>query len=105
MEPSLYRVIVSPRAFLDLDDILDYIKRDSPANAIKVVDRLWESMRSLEQMPFRYPVVQGARVRSRAVRRMPVSPFLIYYRVVEEMRVVRVLTVRHGHRSQPKRFP
>jgi len=39
-----YRVIVSPRAFSDLDGILDYIKRQSPANAAKVIDLLWKAM-------------------------------------------------------------
>ena len=45
--PGSYRVIVSPRAFDGLDRIIDYIKTDSPANAVKVVDRLWESMQRL----------------------------------------------------------
>jgi len=103
--PGAYRVIVSPRAFDDLDRIIDYIKADSPSNAAKVVDRLWESMQRLRDMPHRYRVVQGLSRPRRAVRKMPVPPFLVYYRIDDTMQVVRVLTVRHGRRRQPRRFP
>jgi toxin ParE1/3/4 len=102
--PGAYRVIVAPRAFDDLGRILDYIKRDSPANAAKVIDRLWESMRRLRELPHRYRVVQAVSRPTRAVRRMPVKPFLVYYRVDESMRLVRILTVTHGSQRQPRRF-
>jgi plasmid stabilization system protein ParE len=34
-----YRVIVSPQAFDDLNDILEFIAQHSPANAAAVIDR------------------------------------------------------------------
>jgi toxin ParE1/3/4 len=99
-----YRVIVSPRAFDDLDEILDYVKQVSPANAAKVIDRLWAAVQRLNEMPHRYRVVQAMSRPSRAVRRMPVRPYLVYYRIDEAFHVVRVLTILHGHRRQPRRF-
>jgi plasmid stabilization system protein ParE len=33
-----------------------------------------------------------------------VPPFIIYYRITEKPATVRVLTVRHGARRQPRRF-
>ena len=99
-----YRVIVSPRAFSDLDGILDYIKRQSPANAAKVIDLLWKAMQGLAQLPRRYRVVGGSRQPKRAVRRMPVSSYLVYYRIDDDQQVVRILSVWHGARRQPKRF-
>jgi plasmid stabilization system protein ParE len=39
------------------------------------------------------------------VRRMPVPPYLIYYRVDDARRVVEVITIRHGKRRPPKSFP
>lgn len=99
-----YRVIVSPRAFDDLDEILRYVKQASPANAVKVIDRLWAATRRLNEMPHRYRVVQGFSRPGRAVRRMPVRPYLVYYRIDEANHVVRVLTIRHGHRRRPRRF-
>jgi plasmid stabilization system protein ParE len=35
---------------------------------------------------------------------MPVPPFILYYRADDGPRLVRVLTIRHGSRSQPRRF-
>jgi plasmid stabilization system protein ParE len=102
--PGVYLVIVSPRAFDDLDRILDHIKAVSPANAAKVIDRLRESMQRLRDLPHRYRVVQGMSRPKRAVRRMPVPPFLVYYRIDEPLRVVRILTVTHGSQRQPRRF-
>ena len=99
-----YRVIVSPEAFSDLDKILDYVKVQSHANAVKVIDTLWDAMTRLRELPYRYRVVQGIRSADKQVRRMPVPPYLVYYRVAEQERVVRVLTVRHGSQRQPKRF-
>ena len=87
-----------------MDEILDYIKHQSPQNAGKVIDTLWEAMHRLKDLPRRHRVVQGRRQPKKAVRRMPVAPYLVYYRVDEELRAVRILTVRHGRQRQPKRF-
>jgi plasmid stabilization system protein ParE len=32
---------------------------------------------------------------------MPVTPYLIYYRVLDSQQAVRVLTVRHGAQRRP----
>jgi plasmid stabilization system protein ParE len=40
MAGPAYRVIVSLRAFDDPDAIIDYILRQSPANAARVIDYL-----------------------------------------------------------------
>ena len=102
--PTTYRVIVLPEAFKNLDRILSYIKRDSPQNAARVLDRLWDATRSLSIFPQRYPVRENRREPTKVVRSMPVPPYMIYYRVDDLLHVVRVLTVRHGSRKQPKRF-
>ena len=104
MVASSFQVILSARAFADLDGIVDYIKADSPLNAARVLDRLWESMQSLKDLPHRYPVIAYLRDPERSVRRMPVPPYLVYYRIVENLGVVRILTVRHGRQRQPRKF-
>lgn len=102
--PPIYRVIILPRAFSDLDRILSYIARSSPQNAVKVIDRLWAQMRALDQLPFRYPVHEHRKDPAKSVRSMPVPPFVVYYRVDKVQRVVRILCVYHGHQRQPRRF-
>jgi plasmid stabilization system protein ParE len=46
-----YRVIVLPRAFADLDAIIDYVAKDSPQNASALLERLWAAMHSLDALP------------------------------------------------------
>jgi plasmid stabilization system protein ParE len=102
--PRQYRVIVLPEAFDDIDAIVEHIKQDSPRNAAAVIDRLWKSCQSLDQLPHRYKTHRSAKDAKRIVHSLPVPPFIIYYRVVEKPATVRILTIRHGAQRQPHRF-
>jgi plasmid stabilization system protein ParE len=53
---SAYQVLVTSEAFADLSRIVDYIAPDSPQNAARVIDLLWEAIQSLNAFPHRYPV-------------------------------------------------
>lgn len=53
MEPQTYDVLVSPRAFADLDAIADYVAARSPGNAAKLIDRLWAAMQGRGEFPQR----------------------------------------------------
>jgi plasmid stabilization system protein ParE len=88
----------------DLEQIHSYIAKDSPRNAANFISELLKAIDSLELFPHRYPVHAGRRQPSEAVRRMPVVPYLIYYRVNDNARAVDVVTIRHGKRRQPRRF-
>jgi plasmid stabilization system protein ParE len=91
-----YRVIISPEAWGDLDGFLRYISRHSPANAIKVIDRLLAEIDALEIFPKRYAKWRHQRREGRELRSMPSRPFRILYEVLEEHGVVRVVAVQHG---------
>jgi len=99
-----YRVIISPAVTSELAEIYAYIERDSPQNASAMISALVDAIDSLEILPQRHPVYRGKRQPSEAVRRMPVPPYLIYYRVNEPHLAVDILRVRHGARRQPRRF-
>ena len=102
--PETYRVIVLPTALDDLDHITEHIKRDSPQNALGVFNRIWPACQSLSAFPNRYAVHQHRRDPAKKVRSMPVPPFIVYYRVDESQKTVRLLTIRDGRRRQPQRF-
>ena len=99
-----YHVILSTRAVADLQTIHPAIERESPQNAATVLSSLVDAIDSLQYLPRRYPIYQGRRRPSDAVRRMPVPPYLIYYRIDERRQAVEIVTVRHGARRQPRRF-
>jgi plasmid stabilization system protein ParE len=61
-------------------------------------------MASLAQLPHRFTVHENRKDPALTVRSMPVAPYLIYYRTDDDRRIVRILTVRHGHRRQPRRI-
>ena len=103
MTPA-YRVIILPEAFDDIDKIVEHIAKDSRQNAAAMIDRLYAACLSLGTFPRRYKVYRSSKNPSYVVHSMPVPPFIIYYRVMEHPQTVRILTVRHCARRQPKRF-
>lgn len=79
----------SPRAFSDLDELLEYIARDKPDAAAKFVAKLKEKCRLLA----RFPELGAPRVELMPTLRVfSVGNYAIYYRPLEtSIRVERVL--------------
>ena len=55
-------------------------------------------------MPGRFKIVASASDELPAVHAMVVHPVLVYYRIDERLRVVRVLRIVHGSQKQPTQF-
>ena len=51
--PPIYRIILSPEAAADLEQIHAYISRESPENAVKVVERILDEIATLETFSHR----------------------------------------------------
>ena|SRR5687767_11453586 len=102
--PDLYRVIILPRALKDLQELFGFIEQQSLQSAAGVAARIIAAIDSLELLPHRHKVHASSRDPSRVVRSMQVAPFILYYRTDDKRRLVRILTIRHGARRQPKRF-
>jgi addiction module RelE/StbE family toxin len=98
--PDRYRVIVSPQALDDLEQILDYVARDSPSNAVRVINRLLLELDSLEMFPGRYSEAKTTEAAHGELRSMPSPPFRILYQILQQQRVVRVVSVEHGARQR-----
>jgi plasmid stabilization system protein ParE len=101
---SVYRVILMPRAGHDLEQIYDYIAADSPANAAAMIRAILDAIEPLKQFPHRTVVTRQSAKLRRPVRSLPVRPYVVYFRVLDDERVVRVLHVRHGARRRPRKF-
>jgi toxin ParE1/3/4 len=99
-----YRVIITPRAANDLIGICEHIEQQSPQNAGTVAQRLVDAINSLEELPHRFEVHEARKDPTKTVRSMPVPPFIAYYRIDDRRQSVRILSVWHGARRQPKRF-
>jgi toxin ParE1/3/4 len=99
-----YRVIITPRAGADLQDIYDYIAQDSRDNAAAMVTRILDALEPLKHFPHRTVQERQGNGLRYPVRSLPVPPYIVYFRVLEEDRVVRILHVRHGARRPPQRL-
>jgi toxin ParE1/3/4 len=99
-----HRIIISPEASSDLAAIHDFIARDSPRHASRFIDRLLGAIEGLKSAPHRTLVEHQSAKLKYPVRSLPVGPYLIYFRVQDDHRIVRILTIRHGARRRPGRF-
>jgi antitoxin ParD1/3/4/toxin ParE1/3/4 len=89
------RFVLTPAARADLNEIFDYISRDSPDAAHRVLEELRTAMKKLARMPdmghFRRDLA------SEPLRFWPVFSYLIIYR--PEARPLQVVRVLHGARD------
>ena len=99
-----YQLIISPEAAADLEAIRAYIARDSEEYARGMVERILTSIEGLKATPHRYVLERQNKKLRFPVRSLPVRPYIVFFRVVEQDRVVRILTIRHGARRRPRRF-
>jgi plasmid stabilization system protein ParE len=101
---DLYDVRIGTEASADILELHRRISVDSPQNATVYVDRLLNEIDALEIFPHRYKTYHRSKTSGKVIRSMPAPPFIVYYRILESERIVRILKVHHGARRQPTRF-
>ncbi len=95
-----FKVLITDSAIADLKEIVEFVAEDNPEAATRPGKKLLARALTLATLPERFPFHD----RQRGIRKMPVSPFLIYYKSDEETSVVNILHFWHGARRQPE-FP
>ena len=85
-------------AAADLENIVDYIRRDNPAEAQRVGREIYTRLGMLGAFPF-----GGRRGRVEGTRELPLPPlpFIVVYRVLERADVVEIVNVIHGAQRWP----
>jgi plasmid stabilization system protein ParE len=91
----------SETALAHLAAIHDYIARNSPRYAQRVVDRITRCTEALSRFPLMGGVVPE--YRDEAIREMSQNPYRIIYRTSPER--VEILAVIHGARRLPSSPP
>jgi len=82
-----------PDALRDLEDIYEYIAADSPEHASKFIDLIESKCEALAQSPLMGQLRPALRD---DVRSFPVQRYLIFYRVLNDDDVVKIVHVFHG---------
>lgn len=92
-----YEVRILARAENDLIEIRDFIARDSPANAQKMVFRLIDRIQSLDLFPSRGAVPRDALLSRNGYRFLVEEPYLIFYKIEAKVLVYRVLHSKRAY--------
>jgi len=94
-----YRVVISQIALYDLQDIVEYLRKDDPNAAKSLGLDLVRKAESLGCMPERGKPVDGRP----GVRWILRYPYLIFYRINQVNQVVEILRFWHSAQN-PKRL-
>ena len=91
-------MIISPRAYQNIDDIYEYIAKDlfATQTAMNLVDKLEKAILSLETMPQRFAKRQVGAYANRGYRQLFVKNFTVIYRIDETAKKVFIITVRYS---------
>ena len=95
-----YRVVWPHYALADLDDIAEYIARDSRRAALRVVDDILAAGGRLSAFPFSGGVVEAYGLES--VRQIFVGEYRLIYEIEDD--VVEIWMVIHTRRRFPPRM-
>ncbi|NMG41053.1 type II toxin-antitoxin system RelE/ParE family toxin [Chelativorans sp. ZYF759] len=94
-------VIIAPRAERDIEDIHAYVSADNPVAADGVIGRFRKTIGLLALRPNMGPRV--LRPGRRGLRKMSVPPFIIFYRVGDDL--VEIVRVLHSSRDVDNTTP
>ncbi len=90
-----YRIGLTPQAEADLDALVAFIAQDRPQAAQRFSRAITARVRTLSHVPYLGAVFR----RREGIRYLVHSPYLIIYRIDDEVELVEVLRFWHGARS------
>ncbi len=83
MSSSKYKVLIFPRAELDLIEARDYYTEVLKTSSTKVFDRFLDLIDQLEDNPLIYPLVRDPHLSAKGYRLVPIESFLVFYLIKE----------------------
>ena len=97
----IYEIVITEQADTDLRGIFEYIafELQSVQNASAQLERLEESIMSLEKMPERYRKYEKEPWYSCGLRMMPVDNFIVFYIPDHEKQLLTVIRVMYAGRN------
>src|SRR5438477_9623537 len=95
-----FKVLIADSAIDDLKEIVEFVAKDNPEAAIRLGEKLVGHALNLATMPQRFPFHD----QRRGIRKISLSPFLIFYTCDEPASVVNILHFWHGALRSPQ-FP
>jgi plasmid stabilization system protein ParE len=100
-----FRIVYKEEAISDLQAIRSFIDQSFSGDSDTVINALVSRIRSLEYLAMSFRVRHPRKTPGLSIYAVVELSYVIYYRVDEREGIVRIQTVRHGARRQPRRFP
>ena len=96
-----YKVKVNPRAICELDHIYEYIAREklAPQNAKGQVDRIKESILSLDIFPQSHQERDEGRYAGKGYRQLLIDNYIAIFRIDESRKTDYVITIQYQGRN------
>ena len=96
-----YFIEITKPAEKDLREIANYIAKVllEPLSAKKIIGRIGEEILKLEEMPYRNQVVLDDRLSKLEIRRIIVENYLIFYKIVEDKKIVTIIRILFKRRD------
>lgn len=102
----IYEIDIAIQARADLKSIYEYIALTllTPENAERQLQRLADSIMSLNQMPKRFRAFETEPWKSRGMRIMPVDNYVVLYIPDEDKALVHIARVMYSGRNIPEQL-
>ena len=96
------KIAVLPQAISDMDDIGEYVSRDSLRQAANVLVKILQTIQRLEHFPEIGAFIPE--MKTRRFREIHVFNYRIIYRFLKKADEVRVVAIVHAARQLPVKF-
>ena len=96
-----YEVMLYPKAFRDIDDIYAYIALEklSTENAKGQTDRIWDAIRTLEQVPDAHQDRLAGRYAGKGYKQLLIDNYIAIFKIDKNAKKVYVVTVQYQGRN------
>ena len=96
-----YKVIIEAVVREEILNIRRYIAKEmkEPITAKNIYNSINSAISSLKLLPLRYPIVEDEPHKSRAIRKMPVKNYSVFYVVDEVKNSVNILNIIYNRRN------
>ena len=99
MNNERYNINYLPIAKTDLEKIIDYIQTDNPDAALKLLEKIDESISQLKDFPYKGKSPKDDHLQSKDYRMLVVKSYLVFYVVNENDNEVEIRRILHGKRK------
>jgi toxin ParE1/3/4 len=100
--PNPYKISYYSTATEDIINILNYISTENPTAAIKLIDKIDESIKMLADFPFMGTTPNDTYLRNKKYRLLIIDNYIVFYIPTDETKeveIIRVLSSKQNYMS------